>query len=144
MDLLRIAARVASVRTAVPGGMGNSAQGAEIRLDEETGAHDFTMKEVSRDGDEIALEVSGTTDDGKPFRGTFRVHLQDVVNFGGWDWEPLEGSLPAEPEAVQPILDAVGDEYGLTEDYGDGGEDPGPPSDPGSPYDTLEEKKGLK
>jgi hypothetical protein len=34
-----------------------------------------------------------------------------------------------------------------SESHGRGGpgeEDPGPPSDPGSPYDTIEEKRGLK
>jgi len=118
-ESVEIAARVASVRTAVPGGMsGPFLQATCPKCHEHQ-----TVKQTSCSscGDEIWFDQAGET-------------------------LPAEMTCPkcGESQTVKtvPCMEC-GEEMTGVEDPEEG-EDPGPPSDPGSPYDTLEEKKGLK
>ncbi len=87
--------------------------GLGIMLDEESGGYLFDMEEVYTDRDRVQYEVSGTDSSGKPFKGLFTAHLTvdgGDVSVTGWDWDCKEGDLPAEADAVQPILDSIGEE----------------------------------
>jgi hypothetical protein len=107
------------------------------------GGYSVTFNEiidVGGKGTEFNLPLSGEYE-GKQFSGSLTVHVQNGA-FSGWDWNDAgDFDISTDPEgALQAVLDAAANELGL----GEGQEDPGPPSEPGSPYDTLEEKRGEK
>lgn len=108
MDFHKIAARVA-ILLQPKGGEPD----VTIRLDPKTGKYEFTTDFVDEDDKEIILDVDGIDSKGRPFSGTFKAYIDNSGNFGGWDWFPAEGYLPREPEALQPIIDYVGEEYDL-------------------------------
>lgn len=146
MDLLRIAARVAAEPDGVPGDM----EGA-VSVDAFTGTlssrfdgeNNSAEGRIVIDGAEKAITVNATASDrgahytldgqevpwDSPLHEALDIYFSDI-------WPPESGSWDATVEAgviSKPPTPAD-----------DGDPDQGPPSDPGPPWDTHEEKRGEK
>jgi hypothetical protein len=158
MNLLKIAARVAQVRTAVPGSMkqieiGMTPQGPwNPTTPEQASAAIEAAYSASHQGEEqddsgyaeptngviLYLKVGETlyaVSDVSSIHGDDAMSKFDILTVdedGAGDAQQGDGSFDDPLPVLQDIVD------------GGGGEDPGPPSDPGPNYDTLEEKRGEK
>jgi hypothetical protein len=143
MDLLRIAARVASVRTAVPEGMGDQ----EIRSAIETAL------QSAKSGQPAGIEIPSMAEELRESEYFANVSVEDgsvrifstVHHDTGLVYEaPLE-SFDLDAATAELASDIKAGLEQFNEMFPEEPEeDPGPPSDPGPGYDTLEEKKGLR
>lgn len=75
----------------------------------------FKLEELEATDTNAKLRVTGIDAEGTPFSGTVRVDFLMAETYGDCEYEADTGTFEGEPEAFQPIFDAVCERYRIGE-----------------------------